>query len=91
MATWRRWIGEGPRALSVAIIFAAIVFAWMFAFETLSPYEHRNRFTGMICRLDENCWFSREPTIAEAYERQQKLEQMLRDDPSLRKYLSKSP
>lgn len=51
---------NGPRVLALAILFAVVVGAWMFAFETLNPHEHRNRFTGMVCQISENCWFSRE-------------------------------
>jgi len=43
---------DGSRLIAIAIIFATVVGAWMFRYETLegnSPMAHRNRFTGAIC------------------------------------------
>lgn len=84
MAAWLKWLGEGPRVLALAISFATLIFAWMFAFETLNEHQHRNRFTGIVCRHEESCWFSREPTAAEKYEQELRLEEIYRQNPLLR-------
>ena len=53
-----RSLSDGHRLLVVAIVFATLLGAWMIRFETLNsdPLVHRNRFTGAICSLDEECW-----------------------------------
>jgi hypothetical protein len=45
--------------LAVAIIFATLVGAWMFRYEPVGSglVTHRNRFTGAVCRIEEDCWF----------------------------------
>jgi hypothetical protein len=42
--------------LALAIIFATLVGAWMFRYEQVGSFEHRNRFTGALCSYEENCW-----------------------------------
>jgi hypothetical protein len=42
--------------LIVAIVLAVIVGAWMFRFESVGPWLHRNRITGSICYVTQECW-----------------------------------
>jgi hypothetical protein len=53
---------SGPQMLAIAIIFATLVGAWMFRFETTHPLAHRNRFTGAWCDIQVECWFTRVKT-----------------------------
>lgn len=50
-----------PRTLfALAIVFfAVLVGAWMFRYEGPfgSPALHRNRITGVVCPVDQECWF----------------------------------
>lgn len=46
-----------PRALAAVILVAAVVGAWMFRFETFNVILHRNRVTGAICHISQECWF----------------------------------
>ena len=55
MTMWE-WLSDGQRLLAMAIILATVVGAWMFRYETIGPNAHRNRFTGAICLMDEECW-----------------------------------
>jgi hypothetical protein len=49
---------DSRHLLAIAIIFATLVGAWMFRYEPiLNGGIHRNRFTGVVCRFDEECWF----------------------------------
>jgi hypothetical protein len=49
---------DSRHLLAIAIIFATLVGAWMFRYEILPPGGlHRNRFTGAVCRPEEECWF----------------------------------
>jgi hypothetical protein len=44
--------------LTIAIVFATLVGAWMFRYEN-SGYAnsvHRNRFTGAVCSVVSECW-----------------------------------
>jgi hypothetical protein len=43
--------------LAAAIVFATLVGAWMFRYET-ETIGHRNRFTGAVCFEQDECWFS---------------------------------
>ena len=45
--------------LAIAIIFATLIGAWMFRYESVGSglVTHRNRFTGAVCRIEEDCWF----------------------------------
>jgi hypothetical protein len=54
-----RWLSEGSRLLAVAIVFAALVGAWMFRYEGYANGQmHRNRFTGVSCHVFEECWLN---------------------------------
>ena len=45
--------------LAGAIIFATLMGAWMFRYESFNMGSaHRNRFTGAVCDVSEECWFS---------------------------------
>ncbi|MGA7455030.1 MAG: hypothetical protein WBW73_28550 [Rhodoplanes sp.] len=52
------WLSDGHRLLGVAIIFAVLVAAWMFRYETTDSWglHHRNRLTGAVCIISEECW-----------------------------------
>jgi hypothetical protein len=45
------WFSDGRRLLAIAIVFATLVGAWMFRYETIGPHQmyQVNRFTGVIC------------------------------------------
>lgn len=43
--------------LAGAIVFATLVGAWMFRYEE-HGFGHRNKITGAICAVREECWFS---------------------------------
>jgi hypothetical protein len=45
--------------LASAITFATLVGAWMFRNEPVESglVTHRNRFTGAVCQIEEDCWF----------------------------------
>jgi hypothetical protein len=49
----------GSRALvAAAIIFAALVAAWMLRYEgTKQMGIHRNRITNVRCYVEDECWF----------------------------------
>lgn len=48
---------DGRIALAGAIIFSALLFAWMFRYETVgNGLWHRNRLTGTMCAVYESCW-----------------------------------
>jgi hypothetical protein len=49
-------IPSGEHSLAWAIIFATLIVAWMFRFETYDPVRHQNRFTGAICLQWQECW-----------------------------------
>jgi hypothetical protein len=50
------WFSDGRRLIAIAIALATLIVAWMFRYETFGPNAHRNRFTGAICLLSEECW-----------------------------------
>jgi hypothetical protein len=54
------WLSDGRRLLAVAIIFATLIAAWMFRYETLGQngVTHRNRLTGVVCLVRDECWFA---------------------------------
>ena len=55
----REWLSDGHRLIALAIVLATLVGAWMFRYELLpgeSPVAHRNRFTGAICLINQECW-----------------------------------
>lgn len=47
---------DGRVALAGALIFATLIGAWMFRDETVHPLGHRNRFTGVMCHPQHECW-----------------------------------
>jgi hypothetical protein len=49
---------DSRAVLAAAIIFATLIGAWMFRYETYREILHRNRFTGAVCRVTVECWFS---------------------------------
>jgi hypothetical protein len=58
---WGAWLLEGSRLLAIAIIFATLVGAWMFRYENVGVNNsyHRNRLTGAICAVVDECWFTK--------------------------------
>jgi hypothetical protein len=56
-----KWLLEGSRLLAIAIIFATLVGAWMFRYENVGVNNsyHRNRLTGAICAVVDECWFTK--------------------------------
>lgn len=42
--------------MTIAIVLATLVGAWMFRYEPIDRAVHRNRFTGVECFHDEECW-----------------------------------
>jgi hypothetical protein len=58
--------------LAAAIVFATLVAGWMLRYESLlgtGPNEwhmQRNRFTGAVCFMFEECWFTSFPTYRAA-------------------------
>jgi len=46
---------DSIRILAIVLGVSALLFAWMFRFETLGT-SHRNRFTGATCPINEECW-----------------------------------
>jgi hypothetical protein len=50
------WLQDGRKVLAAAIIFATIIFSWMFRFETIDFGAHRNRITGAYCPIAVECW-----------------------------------
>jgi hypothetical protein len=51
-------ISKGHKLVAGAIIFATLMGAWLFRFETVGQQSHRNRFTGVLCHITTECWFS---------------------------------
>ena len=49
---------DGRKALALAIVFASLVVGWLLRFENLGSGMQRNRITGEICHISEECWFS---------------------------------
>jgi hypothetical protein len=47
---------DGRWAMAAAIIFATVTAAWMFRYESYGDRYHRNRITGAICDIIEDCW-----------------------------------
>jgi hypothetical protein len=47
-----------PKALALAIVFASLVAGWLLRFENLGSGMHRNRISGEVCHISEECWFS---------------------------------
>jgi hypothetical protein len=46
------WLSDGRRLLAAAIIFAAVVGAWMFRYDRMErSFKHQNRFTGTVCNF----------------------------------------
>jgi|GraSoiStandDraft_34_1057297.scaffolds.fasta_scaffold59503_2 hypothetical protein len=46
---------DSIRILAIVLGVSALLFAWMFRFETFGT-SHRNRFTGATCPINEECW-----------------------------------
>jgi hypothetical protein len=63
MGKFRDWISDGHRLLAAAIVFATLLGAWMFRYEQAfrDHQMHRNRITGVICPISEECWFRSYP------------------------------
>jgi hypothetical protein len=58
MIDWKRFkelLAE--RKVVVALVLVAIVVIWMFRFETLNSFVHRNRITGAVCSINKECWW----------------------------------
>lgn len=57
---WVKVMTDSRLVLAAAIVFATLVGAWMFRYETYGPINnlHRNRFTGTYCKIENECWFS---------------------------------
>lgn len=55
-----QWHEDGRKVLAGAIVFAVVVFAWMFKYEVFGQLGamHKNRFTGAVCPVRESCWFT---------------------------------
>lgn len=54
----REWLSDGQRLIALAILVAAILFAWMNRYETLpGGIFHRNRLTNAMCYGVDECWF----------------------------------
>jgi hypothetical protein len=50
--TMLTWFSDGRRLLAAAIIFAAVVGAWMFRYDRMErSFKHQNRFTGTVCNF----------------------------------------
>jgi len=49
---------DAPKALALAIVFASLVAGWLLRFENLGSGMQRNRITGEVCHVSEECWFS---------------------------------
>jgi hypothetical protein len=45
----------GQFAIAAAIVFATVVFAYMFRYEAFPGANHKNRFTGGYCNVTEQC------------------------------------
>lgn len=53
------WFSDGRRLLAAAIVVAILVLGWMFRYEPVyGARMHQNRFTGAICMINEECWWS---------------------------------
>jgi hypothetical protein len=50
------WFSDGRRMIAIAIVFAVVAGAWLFRYETVNQYLHRNRLTGSVCLHVESCW-----------------------------------
>jgi hypothetical protein len=46
--------------LAAAIVFAALLGAWMFRYDNYASGVHKNRFTGAVCFIADECWISSE-------------------------------
>jgi hypothetical protein len=53
------WFSDGKKLLALAVIGAALLGAWMFAYDPFGPglVLHRNRITGAVCSARESCWW----------------------------------
>ena len=47
---------DGYRIVALAILVAVLAGAWMFRFETVAPLIHKNRITGAVCPVYQECW-----------------------------------
>jgi len=56
---------RGCWPLAIVITLAALVGAWMFRYEAIGRYFHRNRFTGAECLRYEECWLNTWPAEPE--------------------------
>jgi hypothetical protein len=45
--------------IALALVFCALIFGWMFRFEQLNFPMQKNRFTGAVCTIQEECWIKR--------------------------------
>jgi hypothetical protein len=54
-----KWFSHGHRLIAAAIVLAVLIAGWMFRFESImGGAVHRNRFTGAVCYIHEECWFT---------------------------------
>jgi hypothetical protein len=53
---------NGQKLLTAVITAAILLAAWMVRFEWADKYGfyHRNRFTGVVCYHNTECWFASE-------------------------------
>ena len=47
------WFVRGTIIATLFMIF------WMFRYETLNSWSHRNRLTGAMCPISQECWFKK--------------------------------
>jgi hypothetical protein len=47
---------DGPKTRALAVVFAILI-AGLFRFENLGSGMQRNRITGEVCHISEECWF----------------------------------
>lgn len=52
------WMNDGRKVLAAAIVFGVVVLAWLFRYEQLNTFYHKNRLTGAICRSENSCWLT---------------------------------
>jgi hypothetical protein len=57
------WMADGSKVLAAAILVATVLMALMFRYETWGNDKHRNRFTGTVCSIANECWFSSDPGL----------------------------
>ena len=57
------WMADGNKVLAAAILVATVLMALMFRYENWGNDKHRNRFTGTVCSVVNECWFSSDPNV----------------------------